>query len=300
MAVGRERVGETERSAMAMEERDENPAEPSGQASGQEPRRRYHWNQQYYDNMAFHFWEPHHIGRTRNPESPIRTEAKAIAKLRGLETILNHQMELFFRLAPNDLVQGLFVSAFGPEFTDSYCVIGREYHRTFAVEGVTQPDLLFEGTFSVAAIELKLGAKTSLEQIVKYAALFTLMPPARRAYGLLLMGPKSFPNLWRGKYQTVADLCPALMGFDRSIFSNKLQRYLERNGPAVEVLLPQIKIGFLNYRDFYTMLANEFQRGPHHETYQRLLAGMMAELEERGLAHQLVTASTEKSSDDKK
>lgn len=242
-----------------------------------------HWNRQYYDNMAFHFWEPHHIGRTRNPESRIRTEAEATAKLRGLEVVLNHQMELFFRLAPSDFVRRLFTSAFGSEFTDTYRVIGREFHQLFAVEGLTQPDLLFEGTRSSVAIELKLGAKTSLEQIVKYATLFALMP-ARQSYGLLLMGPRGFPDLWRERFRTPAELSAALGELDRSILPRKLLRYLERHGAAVDAVLAQMRIGFLSYANFYTSLADEAGREAHHETYQRLLAGMMAELTERGLA----------------
>lgn len=243
-----------------------------------------HWNRQYYDNMAFHFWEPHHIGRTRNPDSRIRTEAEATAKLRGLEVVLNHQMELFFRLAPDGLVRDLFACAFGAEFADTYRVIGREFHQLFAVAGLTQPDLLFEGTRATVAIELKLGAKTSLEQIVKYATLFALMQPARQAYGLLLMGPKGFPDLWRDKFQTPADISPALAGLDRSTLPGKLRRHLECRGDDVDALLAQMKVGFLSYENFHTRLADEAKRGPHHDTYQRLLAGMMAELEERGLA----------------
>lgn len=262
----------------------QNKENEPAEGSGSPARPATHWNRQYYDNMAFHFWEPHHIGRTRNPDSRIRTEAEATAKLRGLEVVLNHQMELFFRLAPDGLVRDLFSNAFGVDFADTYRVIGREFHQLFAVEGLTQPDLLFEGTRATVAIELKLGAKTSLEQIVKYATLFALMQPARKAYGLVLMGPKGFQDLWREKFQAPADLSPALAGLDHSTLPGRLRRHLERRGNDVDVLLAQMKIGFLSYGDFHARLADEAKRGPHHDTYQRLLAGMMAELEERGLA----------------
>lgn len=249
-----------------------------------DPAGRAYWNRQYYDNMAFYFWEPQHIGRTRDPETRIRTEAEAVAKLKTLEVVLNHQMELFFRLAPDDFVCRLFQAAFGGDVEDRYRIVGREFHKAFAVAGLTQPDLLFQGEASTVAIELKLAAKTSLEQVIKYACLFSLMPPVSGMRGLLFMGPRNFARLWRERFADADAVRTALGAVAAEALSPRLRRFLNARETGLHQLLPGIRIGFMSYADLHEHLAAEARRGPHHQSWTRLLAGMMAELEERQLA----------------
>lgn len=240
------------------------------------------WNRQYYDTLAFHFWEPQHIGRTVSPDSPIRTESDAILRLKRLEVVLNHQMELFFRLAPDRVVQQLSALGLACNWHDTFCLIGREYDRTYAVEGLTQPDLLLIGRETVLAIELKIRAKTSLEQLLKYASLLTLLP-SRGAAGLILMGPRDFPSLWKDRYQNVQDVRTAIQTLPRNRLPVKLRHFLDRNGPSVDDMLARMAIGFVNFRQFHELLTRE-RHDTSEETYARLLDGMIDELQMRGLS----------------
>lgn len=250
-----------------------------------------HWNSEYYDNLEFFYFEPQHLGKIKNPNSEIQSPKDAIDHLKRMEVCLNHQMNLFFRLAPLAYQQGLFRQCFGADFDDQWSLVGKELDREWKVDNGTQPDLFFAGRTTNVCIELKLGSKLTLEQVLKYVFLNKLEQRhsgLEKRYYLLFMGKGEFRDQWREKFEDTKAMSLALR---ETTFSGSLKRW------ASKIMVDEGEIGaaadktafsFLSYQGFASSLA-AFKKdidgaSPHSETIVELFNGMLAELRERRLA----------------
>ncbi len=242
------------------------------------------WNQQYYDTLSFYFWEPQHIGRRRNPSSRIRNESDVVTRLRSLEVALNHQMELFFRLAPNSFANRFLATAFGAPIYDKYEVAGRELRNQLNDEGMLQPDIVLQGNANVVAIELKVGAKSSLAQLIKYMTFF-VTAGRDRAPSMLFMGPGAFADIWPERFQDAGEVWRAAREFDRLLLAPSWRAKYDAQRARIADVIPRTKLAFMSYQTFHDEIAQErLAAGCVHETYSRLLDGMAKELIERKLA----------------
>lgn len=241
------------------------------------------WNQQYYDTIAFYFWEPQHIGRSRSAHTKIRNEEDVVKRLRSLEVALNHQMELFFRLAPNSFISRFLDTAFGAVLPDEYDIAGRALRKHLNIEGMLQPDIVFQGNKTVAAIELKVGAKSSLPQLIKYLMFFVTAGQGRAPL-MLFMGRGGFADIWPERFNNAAEIWRAVLDFDPLLLAPSWREKYEARRAAIAALIPQTRLAFMSYQAFHDEIAREQSASCGvHETYSRLLQGMAEELVERNL-----------------
>jgi hypothetical protein len=152
------------------------------------------WIRSYYDACAFYSWEPQHLCKPKKRQPGEDLEQSMLKALMRREVPLNHLFDFFFALVPASVVDFISDDVFG-QYPDSEAqLIGRDFVTRYNLPGeVTQPDLLFDGA-SIRAIELKIGSKTSAEQLTKYAYLFEMMDRsvgANRSRKLLLIGDGS-------------------------------------------------------------------------------------------------------------
>ena len=130
-----------------------------------------HWTRGYFDALEFFFWEPQHLGKKKNVESEYDSLAQVLEHLHRIEVTLTHHTDLFLRLAPKSMRNELFRFLFGHTFADPYRYHGRGVETAYGMDNMSQPDLYFTSPSTVVAIELKIQAKTSIDQLSKYALL---------------------------------------------------------------------------------------------------------------------------------
>jgi hypothetical protein len=149
-----------------------------------------HWTEEYLNILEFYFWEPQHLNRVSPPADRRKPPAEVFSALLKREVPLNHQLNLFFRLAPSGLVhrwlQPLLpaLPLAAPTLTNT-----QEFRRSPAW-GACQPDLWFEDEDARCFVELKVDARSSLSQLCKYALLHEHLnrTHGEKASGLVFMG----------------------------------------------------------------------------------------------------------------
>ena len=130
------------------------------------------WTSEYYDVMEFYYWEPQHLGKIKNPKSRYNNQFKSLEHIRNMEVSLNHMFNVFFRLTPSKFVSDLLSTTCNVVADSKLSMQGRYDVRKFSK--MVQPDLLFVSDNINFSIEMKIGAKSSLEQVYKYALLHWL------------------------------------------------------------------------------------------------------------------------------
>ena len=82
------------------------------------------WNDEYYEIIDFYFWEPQHIGRSKTEKSRYKNMEDVKNHILNMEVSLNHQLNIFFRLAPEDFINKLVKNYFHNSFDDKYLFHG--------------------------------------------------------------------------------------------------------------------------------------------------------------------------------
>ena len=127
------------------------------------------WPDEYESILEFYFWEPQHLNRFSPPPDRRKALNTVLEHLRAKEVPLNHLFSIFFSLAPAALSARL-ISAIAPDITSSSAdLINSSAFRRSKLRGICQPDLLLIVDGRPVFLELKLQAKTSKEQLLKYA-----------------------------------------------------------------------------------------------------------------------------------
>lgn len=126
------------------------------------------WADEYENILEFYFWEPQHLNRVSPPKDKRRPPAEVLGALMKREVPLNHQLNIFFRLAPKGLVERWLRATLTGTAAAQPALISL---RGDPIMGATQPDLYFQCIGSRVFVELKVEAKSGLEQLCKYALL---------------------------------------------------------------------------------------------------------------------------------
>lgn len=156
------------------------------------------WNRKYWDAVEQIYWSPKYIGFRSIPQrlweisddrvsipldrvnrtGPLYARERNHAEQRDWmltqEEVLNHVFDITFAIAPDRLIEACFADPFGWQDSGPYESLGREVRQRYgwsSSENVTQHDGLFVSEKSMIGVELKLNAQSSLNQIIKYAAL---------------------------------------------------------------------------------------------------------------------------------
>lgn len=248
------------------------------------------WLETYYAALEFVYWEPQHLGRKKNPEARLDSFKKVSKRLRGLEVTLNHNIDQFLRLAPSAFRNNLFASVFEKDFPHSFHMHGREVDQDFKLIGAMQPDFVFESQVEVVSIEMKIDAKSSVSQVLKYALLglaIELSHEAPRQHHLLMLGRGPFDGLWKERFKDLAELRSAVSGADLQAF---LRTQPVRFRPHLQTftrVVQELQISWLTYSGLARFLRcaspPQHDGTPGAEVYRKLITGMVGELSLRQL-----------------
>jgi hypothetical protein len=212
--------------------------------------------------------------------------------MRGLEELLNHMFEIALGLAPDALISELFHARMGFHDAGPFERIGGEFSTRygFGNENVTQPDSLLISDTTLLALEMKIGASTSAEQVLKYLSLMVAeeeQSGRRCRLGLLYITPH--PNSERVFKQARVD-CGGQIHADflDQLSTIKLNGFLKkqiaRNPEAFSEAASRLEIGHVSWANLVESMRSVRDRylnpTPGDETLRRLMDGWIASIEE--------------------
>jgi hypothetical protein len=242
------------------------------------------WTSEYYDVMEFYYWEPQHLGKIKNPKSQYSNQLKSLEHIQNMEVSLNHMFNVFFRLAPSHFTNTLLNKFCNTSIGDQFFMQGRYDIRRFSQ--LVQPDLLFTSDSANFSIEMKIGAKSSLEQVYKYALLHWLEQEysgIKKKSILLYIGKNDFQSLWVDKFKNPIDVINSAIELDISNLKNKGLKVenIDIDWDEVKNILSNTIIGHCNYSEFSQLLSNNKD---NNEVTGKLFNGLISELDRRGIA----------------
>lgn len=247
------------------------------------------WIDSYYDALEFFYGEPQHLRKKMRNGGQPTSLAEVRKRLRAIEVPLNHNLHQFFRLAPGRLVEAIFAAAFGYSPTGPFELHGRNVDRDFRLKNSVQPDLLFTADQGVVSIEMKIGAKCSPQQVLKYALLGLAVERhfhRDMMHHFLLVGCGEFRDQWSKPLGSVSDLRRALLEADLDAFLKA--RPIEFRLPdRFTAIVHEMRLAFLSYDSLASVLMqaipNEGDSSDGAEVYRKLLDGLLDELKRRQL-----------------
>jgi hypothetical protein len=259
------------------------------------------WIDSYYEAVEFFYWEPQRL----RPKSDAAAELAMLAKtakksskldgvlnrLRQMEVTLNHNIKQFLLLAPDSLRNDLFGKMFNRPFKGTFVMQGRDVDTEFKLDNCTQPDFLFISELDVVSIEMKVNAKCSVDQVLKYAllGLAVEMQQGPKKHYLTLLGSGDFVKQFRGKrFDSPDKLTTDIKKEELNLFlRNKPRRFRERQ-ECLQEIVNKMQVQFLNYAEFVAFLENAapllVDQSPGAEVYRKLIAGLCKEIKDRHLA----------------
>ena len=261
------------------------------------------WTSQYYDVSEFYYWEPQHLGKIKNPKSRYNNQQDVLDHIQNMEVSLNHMFNVFFRIVPSQFINTLLNETCN---IDTSSVIRADVQDNFYMQGrydvlkfskLVQPDLLFTSEITNFSIEMKIGAKSSLEQVYKYALLHWLEEKhtgIKKESVLLYMGVKEdFSSLWSEQYPNPNEVIQAAIELDidnLKIRALKVES-IDINWNEVKGILKRTNISYCSYPLFSVILDTQKRRiqgesnSPEcKEMTRNLFDGMCSELSRRGLS----------------
>ncbi len=249
------------------------------------------WNDEYYEIIDFYFWEPQHIGRSKAEKSRYNNIEDVKNHILNMEVSLNHQINIFFRLAPEDFINKLVKNYFHNSFDDKYLFHGENEWKQYVPAEETQPDLLLSGESTNLAIELKIGSKSNIEQVAKYLLLHQLnklsYEKEKQLY-LLYLSPSSFSSLWSEKFKSKSELISCFKDNDFTKLREKTKNNIsESTWDSALSLIDEVEIEAITYNQFYELLIKYRDSIDMTQKYSdiadSLFLGIINELESRNV-----------------
>lgn len=249
------------------------------------------WIDSYYEALEFFYWEPQHIGRKKHVSAEFDTIDKVTAHLRRMEVTLNHNINQFFLLAPTALRNGLFEELFSRTFDHSFLLHGRGVDAQFQLVNSVQPDVLFASDTELVSLEMKVGAKSSVSQVLKYALLglaVEMCVGSTRHHYLAFLGTGEFANQWQERFPSVAELRRAIANTDLGAFLNRQPIRFRQHQKRFNEIVENLHLAFINYPGLAAFLRSaappNSDESPSAEVYRKLISGLLGELNRRQLA----------------
>ena len=185
------------------------------------------WVESYYEAVEFFYWEPQHLGKRKHANAELDSVSSVRKRLRNMEVTLNQNLHQFFLLAPDLLRNELFAQLFGKPLQGQLSLHGRDVDEEFKLQNSVQPDLLFTSDAQIVSLEMKLGAKSSITQVIKYALLglaVELKHGSQKEHFLGFLGAGSFANQWKEGFSSIAELREAIDKEDADVFLKNSNR----------------------------------------------------------------------------
>ena len=249
------------------------------------------WVGSYYEALEFFYWEPQHIGRKKHISAEFDTLDKVKRHFHRMEVTLNHNLNQFFLLAPSFLRNELFAELFHHPFSRPFAMWGNGVNIEFTLEDATQPDFLFTSDAEVVSLEMKVGAKCNVSQVLKYALLglaVELRFCETRRHHLALLGVGDFSNQWQERFASEAELRFAITDTDLGAFLSTRPVRFHGHERRFGEIVASLDVAFINYPALAAFLRGasppNSDQSAGAEVYRKLIAGMLGELSRRQLA----------------
>lgn len=237
-----------------------------------------HWNRTYYEIMQEFYWDPKLLGRVPAKPAVFANDREMLGNLRRMEVSINHILALFFGLAPQDFIRRLESEAFGDSTDQIYRNVGIFELRRTAPHDPTQPDVFLVSENTCFSVEVKIAAKSYLEQVVKYALLHhdhgTRRGNAPKSR-LLYLTPRTVSKTWSEKFSDIDAMQAALEHFDYATFLKKAKMAEVCSADALKTAALSMQVGHITFHHL-----NEFTKtytgsippeGPYADTVRKLL-----------------------------
>lgn len=251
------------------------------------------WTDIYYRVVEEFFWRPQIIGRKSDPNRPSRPWSHWRQKLASQEVALNHILDLLFHIAPQELLDLVVSDLLTTQLTGFELV---EPSEGLIDPNIVQPDVILSNGETVVFLEMKVDSKSGIDQFVKYAIASHLIrrdEPALSRSELVILGRElDHAKVWKRSkslgLKSAAHVRAAAkrgLGGDDSVWSERgVQRFLARNPTAASDLGGIVESMGLVLADYHTLA--DVLRGfaAREETAERLVHGVLGELNRRGLA----------------
>lgn len=249
-----------------------------------------YWNKIYDEILGYYFWEPQHLGRQKGDKNifKITDYKKLIEHSKKLEVSLNHQLSLFFSLAPNDFVLKFFNKVFAQQFDEKFVFdITDIGDFVVGLKDFSQPDFWFIGEKHIIAVEMKLEAKSSVLQFIKYLTLNLLYQESKKInkeFHLIYLTKNGIENLWDKRDINLENLSDKVRDIDLSAFKGKGSIKLEPYRQQVLSLMLDTErlVAHTDYQSFGDLLKQELDT-TENEIFRKLLLGIIDELKDRNL-----------------
>ena len=259
------------------------------------------WLDSYYESLEFLYWEPQHVFPKSHTAVELETLAKiakqpsrlpAVRKhLREMEVTLNHNIRQFFLLAPDALRNKLFNELFGLQFGSEFVMYGSEIDTDFKLANCMQPDFLFVSETEIVCIEMKIAAKCSVDQVLKYALLglaIEIKQERQKEHYLVLLGSGDFVGMFRERFESMAKLTEHIRNKDLNSFLLNKPAPFRKQPERLKQIVEQMDMRFLSYGQFARFLGEaeppQTDKSPGAEVYRNLISGLVAELNRRKLS----------------
>ena len=247
-----------------------------------------HWNTTYYEIIQEYYWDPKLIGRVPAKPAVFANDCEMLGNLRRMEVSLNHMLALFFGLAPRDFISELEMTAFGDAVDSRYRSVGIFELRCDAPHDPTQPDVFLVSDETCLSIEVKIGAKSKLEQVVKYALLHATHDKRHgggRRSRLLYLTPRPVGKTWEEGFADVETMQTALESFGYGDFLLKCGMAHEISAEELMAAAAAMEVSHMTFSQFRRIADDYAARIPRDESYadcaRSLFDGLLAELDFR-------------------
>jgi hypothetical protein len=248
------------------------------------------WTETCYQTLHFFFWEPQHLGKQKNYESVYNTPVKVMNHLKTMEVTLNHHLNTFLLLAPLTFRRRLFKRCFGFCPSEDHQMHDQQLADDLGIGGSIQPDFCFRSASSLVSLEMKITAKSSIEQFLKYLLLGLadeIASKHKKEHCLGFIGPDTFSALWKSGYKTPAELKKAAGKTDLAGFLGENGDQFVKHLPRFKEILASVNVGFITYGDLSKILKNSqpsaADKSEGAGVYRRLIKGLVEDLREREL-----------------
>lgn len=208
------------------------------------------------------------------------------------EEILNHVFDITFAIAPDMMIERCFAKPLGISDPGPYTSLGREIRQRYGwsrSENVTQQGGFFVSSRSALGVELKLKAKSSAVQIIKYAALFAWEEQhsgPRDALGLLyILETPADERHWRecGTLNGPAVDAKLFERIDIIALPKKVRQLVTENREALLSVQDRMSLSAITWAELEaTCIEIRTNLGPAHAGGQsliRLIDGFIAQIE---------------------
>ncbi|WP_303550584.1 hypothetical protein [Shimia thalassica] len=269
------------------------------------------WNDKVLDNLEQLYWSPKKLGLQSVKFAPtedrsgfvvprdsvvdgarLYTRSSSFLEWRAAihrdEELLNQMIEIALGIAPTAFIARAFFAPLGIETAGPIEVIGREVgarHAALAPQQYTQHDGFYVAPDAIVGMEMKLGARTSIEQFLKYCtqiALEEITHGRKKHVGLIYLVPEKLVASTRRDLALDDPSVREQVWEDPLAHTDKsrLRTLLRYHGTKIRDVGERLRLDIITWDTFLETLleTREVARLSEDETLGNLMDGLIAQV----------------------